>query len=429
MTKEKFIEKIAKYCQKYAKEFGFKVVSPAIAQACLESAYGTSEKAKHYNYFGLKYKPDRITCNSGYFSDVSKEQKQDGSYITITTNWFNFTSMSKGVKGYYQFINTDNYKKVKEATTPKTYLQAIKDAGYATSIKYVDNVMAVINAWNLTKYDDIKVEEKIPFTNSSLVDCIVKSPNFTEVKDRKLNRITPHCVVGQLKAENIGACFPKGRQASCNYGIGTEGRVCLIVDEKNAAWTSSSSENDQQAITIECASDKESPYAFNNVVYNKLIDLCIDICKRYNKKSLIWIKDKDKALAYQCKNDEMLLTVHRWFKNKSCPGDWMFARMGELAQLVTDTLNGKQITRPVINNTNNSSVKKTAATTTEGKTVNYVIQVTSDALNYRQGPGTNYKVNGVIKDKGRYTIIQENNGWGLLKSKVGWIKLSYTKRV
>ena len=121
--------------------------------------------------------------------------------------------------------------------------------------------------------------------NSPLVDCTVLSPNHSGKRTQKLTRITPHIVVGQLKAENIGYCFDDtAREASCNYGIGTEGRVCLIVDEDKRSWCGSSRDNDQKAVTIECASDKTYPYALNDVVYNKLIDLCVDICKRNGNK-------------------------------------------------------------------------------------------------------------------------------------------------
>lgn len=148
-----FEMEIAKCVQKYAPQFNIKVCSPIIAQAILESASGTSEKAKHCNYFGLKYRPNRCPSSDHVFIDGSKEQKQDGSYRDITDKWFGFSSMSAGVKGYFEFINTVNYAKTKNETDPYRYLQAIKDAGYATSIKYVDNLMAVISKYDLTKYD------------------------------------------------------------------------------------------------------------------------------------------------------------------------------------------------------------------------------------------------------------------------------------
>jgi len=154
------------------------------------------------------------------------------------------------------------------------------------------------------------------------------SPNHSGQRTHTIDRITPHCVVGQCTAEGLGDWFAKSStQASSNYGIDRDGRVGLYVEEKNRSWCSSSNANDQRAITIECASDTSEPYAFRDVVYQTLIKLCVDICKRNGKKKLIWFGDKDKTLNYSPKSDEMILTVHRWFANKSCPGNWMYARI------------------------------------------------------------------------------------------------------
>lgn len=176
-------------------------------------------------------------------------------------------------------------------------------------------------------------------SNSSLVNVVRLSPNNSGTRTHKIDRITPHCVVGQLDAETIGNCFAsRGIEASCNYGIGKDGRVVLVVDENKRSWCSSSSANDQRAVTIECASDMTAPYAFNSTVYNKLIVLCADICNRNGKNKLIWLADKNKALNYTPKSNEMLLTVHRWFANKSCPGDWLYSRLSDLATKVNAKL-------------------------------------------------------------------------------------------
>lgn len=179
-------------------------------------------------------------------------------------------------------------------------------------------------------------------SNSKLVSYIKLSPNHSGARTHSIDRITPHCVVGQCSVETLGNIFmDTNREASCNYGIGTDGRVLLCVDEDNRSWCSSSNSNDQRAVTIECASELKHPYAFNDKVYNKLVELCVDICKRNDKKKLLWINDKNKALNYSTKSDEMLLTVHRWFDNKSCPGDWLYNRLGNLAKQVTEQLSGK----------------------------------------------------------------------------------------
>ena len=176
-------------------------------------------------------------------------------------------------------------------------------------------------------------------SNSKLVSYTKLSPNNSGRRTHSIDRITPHCVVGQLSVETLGSLFARSSyNASCNYAIGSDGRVALIVDEGQRSWCSSSNANDQRAVTIECASDKTSPYAFNTTVYNKLVDLCVDICRRNGKTKLLWISDKAKALAYEPKSGEMLLTVHRWWANKSCPGPWMMDRMGDLAAKVTARL-------------------------------------------------------------------------------------------
>lgn len=179
------------------------------------------------------------------------------------------------------------------------------------------------------------------YTNSSLVSYTKLSPNHSGQRTHSIDRITPHCVVGQLSAESICGCFTSpSRQASCNYGIGTDGRISLCVEEKNRSWCSSSNANDQRAITIECASDMSKPYAMNDKVYASLISLCTDICRRNGKKRLLWLGDKDKTLNYAPKSYEMVITVHRWFANKSCPGNWLYARLGDLSTKVTANLDG-----------------------------------------------------------------------------------------
>lgn len=157
------------------------------------------------------------------------------------------------------------------------------------------------------------------YTNSPLVAYTKLSPNHSGQRTHAIDRISPHCVVGQCTAEGLGDWFAaSSTQASSNYGIDKNGRVGLYVEEKNRSWCTSSNANDQRAITIECASGTSEPYEMNDKVYATLINLCTDICKRNGKKKLLWFADKDKSLNYEPKSDEMVITVHRWFANKSC---------------------------------------------------------------------------------------------------------------
>lgn len=181
-------------------------------------------------------------------------------------------------------------------------------------------------------------------SNSSLVAYTRWSPNkysgrTYDGKKYSINRITPHCVVGQCSIETLGAIFaPTSRQASCQYGIGADGRVGQYISENDTSWCSSSQANDVRAVTIECASDTSSPYAFNTKVYNTLIKLCVDICKRNGKTKLLWLGTKAKTDAYTPKSNEMVLSIHRWYANKACPGDWLVQRLGSLANEVTKQL-------------------------------------------------------------------------------------------
>lgn len=177
-------------------------------------------------------------------------------------------------------------------------------------------------------------------SNSPLVTVVIESPNNSGVRTQPISRITPHCYCGQVTAERMGNGFAKpATKASSNYGIGYDGTIGMFVPENKRSWCSSSESNDQRAITIECASDAVEPCKFNTVVYDRLIELCVDICKRNGKNKVVWIPDKDAALNYSPKVNEMLLTVHRWFTtSRSCPGSWMFSRMAEFAVSVNDRL-------------------------------------------------------------------------------------------
>ena len=113
-------------------------------------------------------------------------------------------------------------------------------------------------------------------SNSPLVTYTQLSPCNSGKRTAAIDRITPHCVVGQCTAEALGDWFATpSRKASCNYGIDRDGRVCLIVEEDSRSWCSSSNSNDNRAVTIECASDTKAPYAFRDAVYQSLIRLPI----------------------------------------------------------------------------------------------------------------------------------------------------------
>lgn len=157
-----FISQIAFYVKKYAKKYGILVYSPIIAQAILESGKGTSELAVNANnFFGIKYKPGRCPTASGIYYKVGSEQNLDGSYVSSSMQWCKFDSMEQCVIGYFDFINISRYSNLKGITNPRIYIENIKADGYATSLKYVTNVMYIIDCYGLEKYDEIEYVENV----------------------------------------------------------------------------------------------------------------------------------------------------------------------------------------------------------------------------------------------------------------------------
>lgn len=168
------------------------------------------------------------------------------------------------------------------------------------------------------------------------------SPNRTSPRNHKIDTITIHCAVGQMTAKRIlnlshFVNYDPVDGVSCNYAIGHDGSIGVGVDENDRSWCSSSGSNDNRAITIEVASDTTDPYAITDKAYKALIQLCADICKRNGIKELKW-KAKKSLIG---KIDQQNMTVHRWFANKACPGDYIYSRLGTIAVEVNDLLNVK----------------------------------------------------------------------------------------
>lgn len=186
-------------------------------------------------------------------------------------------------------------------------------------------------------------------SNSPLATYTRISPNKNHPRKYPIARITPHCVVGQFTAKQIldmnhFTTYDPNNGASCNYAVGKDGSIGLGVDEGDRSWCSSSSDNDHRAVTIEVSSELVHPYEITDAAYKALIDLMADICKRNRKIKLIWPGSKESALAYQPKSDEMVLTAHRFFANKACPGDYMYSRFGQMAEEVTARLEDNDMT-------------------------------------------------------------------------------------
>lgn len=191
----------------------------------------------------------------------------------------------------------------------------------------------------------------------SIVDYTEISPHWSTRKSDAIDHVAIHCVVGQVSAESLGRHFAKdSTQASSTYGVDKDGRIGQYVSEEHRAWTTggvdrngnpirvngiSGSDIDHRAITIEVASDSFEPYAITDAACEGLIKLLVDICKRHPTIGrLRW--QGDKSLVGQA--DKQNIAVHRWFALKSCPGDYIYERLGDIAMEVNKRLDAEQST-------------------------------------------------------------------------------------
>lgn len=166
-------------------------------------------------------------------------------------------------------------------------------------------------------------------SNSNLVDVVIKSPNCDSPRNNTIGGITIHHMAGILTVQECGESFAKPeRNASSNYGIDSDGKVGLYVDEADRAWTSGNAENDNRTITIEVSNNEiGGEWSVSDTAYNKLIDLCVDICRRNNIKELNYTGDLSGNLL-----------IHKMFQATSCPGPFLESRMSDIANKVNKQL-------------------------------------------------------------------------------------------
>lgn len=305
------------------------------------------------------------------------------------------------------------------------------------------------------------------YTNSKLVNYTRISPNRSVNRNHKIDTISIHCVVGQCSVETLGSIFASpSKEASSNYGIGYDGRIGLYVEEKDRSWCTSSSSNDNRAITIEVASDTYHPYRVKDVAYKSLIKLLVDISKRNGIKKLVWSTNKSERMNHL---NGCNMTVHRDYANKSCPGDYLYNLHGQIAKEVNAQLDSGTSSTPKktlyrvrktwkdaksqkgafydlsnakkcadknkgysVFDENGKAVYTSKATHSTGS---FKVQISISDLNIRKGPGTNYATTGKFTGKGVFTIVETKQGtgsakgWGKLKSGAGWIALDYAKKI
>jgi len=156
--------------------------------------------------------------------------------------------------------------------------------------------------------------------------------NYTKGRNGyKICKFTPHMMAGILSGEQcaVNEFQNPNRNASANYCIGNAGDLVCNVEEENRAWTSSSRNNDFQAITVEVSNcEIGGQWRVSDKAWNTLVNLAVDVCRRYNFR------------LYYDGTPNGSLTTHNMFANTDCPGPYLLSRMNELADTVNTILDG-----------------------------------------------------------------------------------------
>lgn len=431
MTKQEFIEAIAKSVIKYAPQFNIKCHSAIIGQACCESSYGTSPKGQRNNFFGLKYREGRVTCHNGTFIDGSKEQNANGTYRNIVDSWYTFETLDKGVLGYFQFINTVNYASVKGVTDPEQYLTNLHAAGYASSLDYVKTVMKYIANDGLTRYDDMAEKAKFKVAvdaghgsntpgkrtpNGYLEHWInVCTASFCEQALKRCDIDVLRVAWDDNNAKDDEDVALSTRQKlikanKCNvsvsfhanaYGNGwndAQGIETLISDK--APGDSRTLANIVQSYLIKGTPQK------NRGVKTQSLAMCN--CTSLGVKAAILCE-----IGFMTNKAEAdLMKTDRFCREQA----------EEVAHGICDYLGVKYIAY-------GGSTVADIITEAKNTPTGYLVKINTDVLNVRAGAGTSYPVTTQVRRGQIYTIVDEVNGWGKLKSGAGYIKLSYTTKI
>lgn len=327
-------------------------------------------------------------------------------------------------------------------------------------------------------------------TKSPLATVQILSPNRNAPRNKPIRRLTPHHVAGNLTVEAVANLdrvknYNATSGMSPSYAIGTDGRMCCIVEETNRPWTSSSATNDHQAITFEIANNGGAPdWRISDAALSKWVEAAAEIAAFYGFKKVNY-KEKptnvtpanvESWIATWETADAMTITLHQWFTATACPGPYFVAMLPQLVTEINNKLSKTDVVpdpKPIDEIANeviqgrwgngqewidkltaagydaaivqkkvDELLGKNAGETGSGGSFQpYEVTITASALNIRKGPAVTYGIaKTLMNDKNVYTIVEEKTGrssttdttatgkWGRLKSGIGWVLLAFTKK-
>jgi len=433
MTKQEFIEQIAKSVIKYAPQFNIKCHSAIIGQACCESSYGTSPKGQRNNFFGLKYREGRVNCHNGTFIDGSQEQRTDGHYEDIVDIWYTFETLDKGVLGYFQFINTVNYASVKGVTDPEQYLKNLKAVGYASSHDYVKTVMKYVNDNGLTRYDDVSTPAKFKVAVDAGHGSNTSGKRTPDgYREHWINvscaayceQALKRCGIDVLRVawddnnakddEDVALSVRQKliKANKCNVSVSFHANAAGVSGWSDASGVETLISNSYPADSRSLANKVQSYLVQGTPQKNRGVktqSLAMCNCNALGTKAAILCE-----IGFMTNKAEAdLMKTDKFCKEQA----------EEVAHGICDYLGMKFI--PI----KEDSVISEVVTQSQNTPIGYLVRINTDTLNVRSGAGTNYPVVTQVKRGQIYTIVDEVNGWGKLRSGCGHIKLSYTVKI
>ena len=357
---------------------------------------------------------------TGATAEAGASQMQQDTYLTLPV-------------GFYTITNTDSAARNLAVEIFTATADTIDAAASIDEIYDYDFIDATSTGGRISLYLQTEPENRAAYVaaygaGAEYSFYIVTPWDFGRAQ--QVTELSGTCA-GQKAAKRGCEVFqPSSKQASCNYVVGYDGSIGLCVEEKDRSWCTggydkngnpirvngiSGKSNDYQAVTIEVACESKHPYAITEKAMAALIELCADICRRNGIKKLLWFGNKD--LVGQPSKQNM--TVHRWFANKACPGDYIYQRLGDIAAKVNAKLGAA------------GAAQVPAAPVSK---VPYTVRITATDLRIRKGPGTNTDIVQKAIAPGVYTIVSEATGkgatlWGKLKSGLGWVSLDFCKKI
>ena len=257
---------------------------------------------------------------------------------------------------------------------------------------------------------------------SSLIRGSILSPNCSSIPtSTKKDTISIHCMAGNLTAKRCGEFFSNSKvQASSNYGIGSDGTIYGYVPENKRSWCTSDWKNDTRAITIEVASSNKHPYEVTDKALKSLIKLLIDICKRHPWMNGLRWKNDPKLIGQV---DKQNMTVHRWFKNKACPGEYLMSKHSYIADEVNKALgliNKKEPDKTIPLPEDNP--KKNPKNSPGGISIGDKVKIIGNHY------ATGQHIPEWVKKGGPYTVQKISGDQCLLKEILSYIRKSDLKR-